>query len=144
MNTQVRPSRLLRSPNRTVCSKIAWNPDGMVDIYDEEPEYNGWNAPEGYENVRSLTEAAFALKRGLRIAEIHRAMRSEADFQFIFGTRRRGNVADFSTPYRAIEGTIEDGVKELVFLLSTAFPGETSFRLDDVTILNNAPRRPNR
>jgi len=114
----------------------------MVDIYDLEPDYNGWNAPKGFSNVRSLTEAAFALKRGLRVAEIHKAQRAEADFQLIFGVRRRGNVDAFSAPYRGVEGTVEDAVKELVVLLSKAFPNEISFKFDDVTILNNPDRRP--
>src|SRR3989304_3283655 len=109
MTTQFRPSKLARSPHRTVQSSIAWNDDGVIDIYDCEPDYNGWNAPEGFNNVRSLTEAAFALKRGLRVAEIHKAQRTEADFQFIFGVRRHGGVADFSSPYRGGEGRVEDG-----------------------------------
>lgn len=140
MTTRFRPSSLARSPNRLVQSSIAWN--GAVDIYDQEPDYNGWNAPKGFDNVRSLTEAAFALKRGLRIAEIHKAKRTEADFQFIFDVRRQGGVEDFSTSYRGVEGTIEDAVKEIVALLSEAFPKEISFRFDDVTILNNPDRRP--
>jgi hypothetical protein len=129
-----------RRPNRRVPSEIAWFPSGEVDVYEDVPvEYGGYNEPVGFTLARSLTRAAFAVKKGLRVVEVHKVRKAECGFQFVLHGKRADSYREDLSRDPSIgdvEDRIENAIWHLVRVLSNAWPREITFRFSDLTVLN--------